>query len=92
MSEANCEAAARPRADMGCAFDAFGYAIYQVQVSGRLQLFAFRRIYPGRNVAEKGSYAEPLVLWIAPPPENVVLLANAPYLLGFEKMSAKSMG
>ena len=34
-------------------------------------------------------------LWfygIAPPPENVVLLANAPYLPGFEKMSAKSMG
>ena len=34
-------------------------------------------------------------LWfygIAPPLENVVLLANAPYLPGFEKMSAKSMG
>ena len=34
-------------------------------------------------------------LWfygIAPPPENVVLLENAPYLPGFEKMSAKSVG
>ena len=63
VSEANCKAAARPRADMGCAFDASGYAIYQVQVSGSVQLFALRRIYPSRHVAEKGSYAEPLVLW-----------------------------
>ena len=63
VSEANCEAAARPRADMGCAFDASGYAIYQVQVSGSVQLFALRRIYLSRYVAEKGSYAEPLVLW-----------------------------
>ena len=55
--------AARPRADMGCAFDASSYAIYQVQVSGSVQLFALRRIYPSRHVAEKGSYAEPLVLW-----------------------------
>jgi hypothetical protein len=31
VREANCEAAARPRADIGCAFDASGYAIYQVQ-------------------------------------------------------------
>ena len=28
-----------------------------------VQLFALRRIYPSRHVAEKGSYAEPLVLW-----------------------------
>jgi hypothetical protein len=48
---------------MGCAFDASGYAIYQVQVSGSVQLFALRRIYPSRHVAENGSYAEPLVLW-----------------------------
>ena len=47
----------------GCAFDAPYYAIYQVQVSGSVQLFALRRIYPSRHVAEKGSYAEPLVLW-----------------------------
>ena len=25
--------------------------------------FALRRIYPSRHVTEKGSYAEPLVLW-----------------------------
>ena len=34
-------------------------------------------------------------LWfygIAPPPENAALSANAPYLPGFEKMFAKSMG
>ena len=35
---------------------------YQVQVSGGMQLFALCRIYPGRYVAEKGSYAEPVVL------------------------------
>ena len=28
-----------------------------------VQLFALRRIYPSHHVAEKGSYAEPLVLW-----------------------------
>ena len=63
VSEANCEAAARPRADMGCAFDAPDYAIYQIQVSCELQLFSVRRIHPSRYLAEKGSYAEPLVLW-----------------------------
>jgi hypothetical protein len=34
-------------------------------------------------------------LWfygIAPPPENIIQLENTPYLPGFEKMFAKSMG
>jgi hypothetical protein len=34
-------------------------------------------------------------LWfygIAPPPENVVQFENVPYLPGFEKMFAESMG
>jgi hypothetical protein len=48
---------------MGCAFDASGYAIYQVHVSDSVLLFALRHIYPSRHVAEKGSYAEPVVLW-----------------------------
>jgi hypothetical protein len=48
---------------MGCAFDAPDYAIYQIQVSRELQLFSVRRIHPSRYLAEKGSYAEPLVLW-----------------------------
>ena len=50
---------------MGCAFDASYYAIHQIQVSVSLQLFAFRRIYPSRHVAEKGSYAEPVCYGIA---------------------------
>ena len=43
-------------------------------------------------MAEEGSYAEPLVLWDSTSPENAALSANAPYLPGFEKMFAKSMG
>ena len=48
---------------MGCAFDAPYYAIHQIQVSRDLQLFSVRRIHPSRYVDEKGSYAEPVVLW-----------------------------
>ena len=44
-------------------FDAPNYAIYQIQVSRELQLFSVRRIHPSRYLVEKGSYAEPLVLW-----------------------------
>jgi len=77
---------------MGCAFDASGYAIYQVQVSGSVQLFAFRRIYPSLTWLKKDLMQSLWFYGIAPPPENVVLLANAPYLPGFERMSAKSMG
>ena len=33
-----------------------------------------------------------LVLWDSTSPENAALSANAPYLPGFEKMFAKSMG
>jgi hypothetical protein len=50
-------------ADMGCTSYTFDYAIYQVQVSRELQLFSVRRIHPSRHVAEKGLYAESLVLW-----------------------------
>ena len=60
---------------------------------GKLSRFKLRNIYAIDSTTIKLAYWQSLWFYgIAPPPENVVLLANAPYLPGFEKMSAKSMG
>ena len=49
VSEANCEAASRPRADMGCAADPSRPAVAHVQVGCGVQLLALRRAHSSQR-------------------------------------------
>ena len=63
VSEANCEAASRPRADMGRAPDPSRPAVAQVQVGCGVQLLALRRTRQGHRLAEEGRDGDHALLW-----------------------------